>query len=670
MSKPSDTLPFYRIAQASLLVTATGAAFSANAEDTVQLDTTTIWAAEINASSLHSLSEDSITTKQPDHMSDLLRDVPGVDVGGTHSLNQRINIRGLNETDLDIRVDGASQHARMFHHIGNLTLNPDIIKSVDIQVGSNSVVSDGLGGAIHFETKNANDLLLGDEKVGARLHAGYGSNSYHQQSVTLYGKPGDTLDAMLYGFRVERDNFEDGDGEKTFGSEGSIKNGLVKFGWEPDAEQRLQLSYDIYQDKGDYNPRPDMSGAANQAFGGDQLIPTEYKRDSLALNYEIDKGDAIFLTASLYRNHLELFRDESVVTGRWPGNRLSQNTAENTNTGALVTAQSLLVTGDIDHQLTYGLDVNKQTSENQYGTTYSAKETLTKKALFIEDRIQLTPEFSVTPGVRFSDAERKALTGNTSYSDTTFALATDYMVTDSLTLFASTRELFKAPDLIESFIAYQDKTVLADGTKEESGLNSEIGARFNTSIDAHNFSGSLTLFRTDIDDHLSEQWNGDGYTISNAGDVRFQGFELSASHSYDAFTGRLSYSRVKATDKTNGGPVLDSNGRSADLGDSISLNLDYKLAQYDLNLGWGSMFVLEEDNVVDGTEAKKSYDIHSVYAQWAPESANGLVMTFGIDNLFDELYVAHASRSGVVRGLSTEDPEPGRNIKLSLSYHF
>ncbi len=41
-----------------------------------------------------------------------------VDVGGTHSVNQRITIRGLSETDLDIRLDGASQHANMFHHIG------------------------------------------------------------------------------------------------------------------------------------------------------------------------------------------------------------------------------------------------------------------------------------------------------------------------------------------------------------------------------------------------------------------------------------------------------------------------------------------------------------------------------------------------------------------------
>ena len=82
--------------------------------------TTTVWATEINSSSVF-LGDDQIAIKQADHLSDLLRDTPGVDVGGTHSVNQRINIRGMNETDLQIRLDGASQSANMFHHIGNLT---------------------------------------------------------------------------------------------------------------------------------------------------------------------------------------------------------------------------------------------------------------------------------------------------------------------------------------------------------------------------------------------------------------------------------------------------------------------------------------------------------------------------------------------------------------------
>lgn len=652
------------------LAVAAGLALPAQA-DTIAQDSLTVWAAEVTSSS-EWLGEDSISLKQPDHMSDLLRDIPGVDVGGTHSVNQRINIRGLGETDLDIRLDGASQYANMFHHIGNLTLNADIIKSADIQVGANSVVNDGIGGAVHFETKNANDLLRPGQNIGARLHAGYGSNGYRQGSVTVYGKPGDSTDLLLYGFRIDRDNFDDGDGNETFGSDGEVTNGLVKLGWQPDQSQRFQLSYDRYEDDGDYSPRPDMGGGANNTLSANQLIPTEYERSTLALNYELDKGEAFFLKANLYRNHIDLFRDESVVSGGWPGNRLSRNTAENTNTGALITAQSTLYGGDIRHDLTYGVDINEQASKSRYGNAFSMSEELIKQALFVEDRIQLTPAWALTPGVRYNHVQRKAETGSDSFSDLTWALATDYAVTDNLTLFASTRELFKAPELLETFIAYQSTAELAEGTREESGLNSELGARYQVDLGQHRFTSNLTLFRTDIDDRVTESYNSDrgGYDIFNGRDVRLEGFELSGTYRYQDFSGKLGYARTEATYRDDGSVMLDANGRSADLGDTLSLNLNYSLAALNAELGWSSIWVLEEDEVEAGADVKEAYDVHSLFAQWAPRQAAGLTLTFGIDNLFDEQYVSHASRTGSARGTRLDDYEPGRNVKVSLSYQF
>ena len=57
----------------------------------------------------------------------------------------------------------------MFHHIGNLTLNPDILKTADIKVGNNSVTQSGLGGTVNFETKNAKDLLEYGQQFGGRV---------------------------------------------------------------------------------------------------------------------------------------------------------------------------------------------------------------------------------------------------------------------------------------------------------------------------------------------------------------------------------------------------------------------------------------------------------------------------------------------------------------------
>ena len=124
-----------------------------------------VWGTQIsNASSLLS---DEIEFKQADHLSDLLRDQPGVNIGGAHSTNQRINIRGMQDLDMEVTIDGARQNNFMYHHMGNLLINADILKAVDLQVGNNSVLHGGLAGGVAFETKDAKDLLSDGQQVGA-----------------------------------------------------------------------------------------------------------------------------------------------------------------------------------------------------------------------------------------------------------------------------------------------------------------------------------------------------------------------------------------------------------------------------------------------------------------------------------------------------------------------
>lgn len=647
-------------------------AFADDQQDvTSHMEEVVVWGAKVSSSSEY-LGDEDISVKQADHLSDLLRDIPGVDVGGTHSVNQRINIRGFNETDLDIRLDGASQYANMFHHIGNLTLNPDIIKAVDIQVGANSVVNGGLGGTVHFETKNAKDLLRPDEQYGARIFGGYASNDAQQGSTTIYGQLTDTVDAMLYGYMIKRGNFKDGEGKETIGAEGKVNNILAKLGWEPTDKQRFELTYDRYRDKGDYSPRPDMSGGANTSLSKTTLIPTQYDRDTLTLNHRYNHNEAFSIKSSLYRNTIDLERDESAIPGRWPSNRRSVNTAINTNTGARVTATSELTLSSIDNRFTYGVDYNQQKSKSQYGAGSALTEKGTASAVFLQNRFQFTEAFSMTPGIRYDHFKRDAFTSNTSFSDVTWALAADYVLNEHVTFFASTRSLFKAPQLLESFIKYQEVAYLADDIKAETGLNTQGGAKFSYDIGQHSFASNLTVFKTDLKDHLQTGYNRAKrqYDIYNNGDAEIKGFEASIFYGYDAFSSKLSYAKSDNKNTTNNTPILDGNKRSTDMGDSINLSLDYTIYDLDLYLGWRSQFVLEEDNVMTGTAVKDAYNVHNLFAQWAPHQVDGLVMTFGVDNLFDAQYASHASRTGSARGIDLTDNEPGRNIKVSAAYQF
>lgn len=377
-----------------------------------------VWGTKVS-SNTESMFADDMSLKQADHMSDLLRDIPGVDVGGTHSVNQRITIRGLGETDLDIRLDGASQHASMFHHIGNLTLNPDILKSADIQVGNNSVTQNGLGGSVYFETKDARDLLRYDETFGARVYGGYASNDNQQGSLTLYGLLSENIDAMVYGHYVTRDDFEDGDGNKTYGAAGDVYNILAKLGYELNDIHRFELSYDMYRDSGDYSPRPDMSGSANNGLSSTLLIPTDYDRDTVTLSYEL-RGEQHQGNVTLYNTETEIKRDESVMAPRWPSNRLSKNTAKNQNFGLNGKFQSDVMLGEFDNRITYGFDYMDKTSSSYYGSRKFMDESAISTALFVEDQFFFSDAFFVTAGMRFDDYKREAETGTSNYDDVTW----------------------------------------------------------------------------------------------------------------------------------------------------------------------------------------------------------------------------------------------------------
>ncbi|WP_252023661.1 TonB-dependent siderophore receptor [Vibrio sp. SCSIO 43136] len=640
------------------------------AQDSDYFENVVVWGARVSSSSESLVAED-MSLKQADHLSDLLRDVPGVDVGGTHSVNQRINIRGLSETDLDIRLDGASQHANMFHHIGNLTLNPDIIKSADIQVGNNSVTTSGLGGAVYFETKDAKDLLRPGEDFGARVFAGYGNNANQQGSVTLYGLLSDNADAMVYAYGVSRDDWKDGEGNKTFGVKGKTYNLLAKIGYDLDDYQRIQFSYDKYKDDGDYNPRPDMSGEANNGLSNDKLIPTIYDRDTLTLAYKLD-GKAHNGNVTVYQSKTELERDESVMAGAWPGNRVSLNTAKNTNTGLGVKFQSDLDLAGKPSQITYGTDIKQQKSESNYGGTPFASESAVGSAIFAENKLWFNSDFSLLAGLRYDNHKRNAETGDNSYNDVTWSLGADWQLHEDLAIFANTRTLFKAPELLETFVAYQNVAYLKEGTVAETGHNHQIGLRFNKELGEHYVGTNLTVFQTRINDYIAEAYQRSSatYLIYNYGDIEIKGFELAANYSYDMFQAKASYAKSDMKDLETGDPVPAATGRSADIGDSIAVTLDYQSLDLETIFGWTSIVVLDEDNVFEGNPIKEGYKVHNLYAQWVPSNVDGLSLTFGVDNVFNEKYVSHASRSGSGRGVAFDDYEPGRNVKVSASYQF
>ena len=659
-----------------------------------------VWGTEVRSSSLY-LQGTDIANKQADHISDLLRTLPGVDVGGAHSLNQRITIRGMDDKDLKISIDGASQNSYMYHHMGNLQIHADILKSVDVEVGSNSIINGGLGGAVRFKTKNARELLQNGQNVGGRVQVNTSTNSGSNFSLTGYGVINDSVDFLGYYNAVNSDNYDVGGGEiKDFegnviadtdgtvrGLEGKVDDTLIKFGWDINKDQRIQLSYESYQDEGDYSYRPDMGLATDLAItnslGVPLLWPTEFTRDTLTLNYELVWGENSSLDVVAFTNTSELMRDE---TGYAENDAFASwaayVTGEAKNSGFKVMGSST-IEGDVSHELTYGFDVIEYDTDYQAqytASTDTSSEDSTNTSLYIQDIIDFGNGFSITPGVRFDKSDVNSSVVDNTFNETSFSIAVAYELSKSFLVKLSTTELFKAPELSEVFIGAGLFDTANENIQAESGENSELSFAYQAD---NGVALGGTYFITNIDNYIYDYATSPdgGSWKANIGDMNVKGFEVYLGYQHDALSTQITYSSAKSDlDAFDDYQSLDGARLDREQGNTLSGELGYEFTDTNVSLHWEVMHVASVDDGInlDGAtvnNAKDSFTVQNIQARWEPEYIAGLTVIAGVDNLFDEYYASQSSRTGLSAhprfgDLYLLDYEPDRNIKVTLSYSF
>ncbi len=670
-------------------------------QDDSKLEEVFVWGTEVSSSSV--LSDEAIAIRQADHVSDLLRTLPGVDVGGSHSLNQRITIRSLGDRNLRVSIDGANQNTYMYHHMGNLQIHTDILRSVDTAVGTNSVIDGGLGGTVRFETRQASDLLTKNQQFGARITGTLADNDSSGYTATGYGQLTDSVDVLGYYHYLDRNNFRVGGGEiqdidgnkipgtdgEVKGQEGELKNALLKLGWNFAQGQRLQLAYESYIDEGDYSYRPDM-GLATDISIGDSLglpltFPTEFTRDTVTLKYSLEWGDNSSLDATLYGNESTLARDETAINAIWPTDPAHvEGRARNSGVDLLGTT----TLGDgVVHRLTYGAELINYDTEYRPDGQVASEEEASNRALYIEDRIEFGHGLALIPGVRYNSYDIDSHVVDDSYSEVTGGLAGEWAITDALLVKLSTTGLFQGPEIAEVFIGAGIRDVSNPGIDSQGGYNSEFSLAYETAaLGADRFSAGFTLFDTDIDSYIYEYApapadTGARYWKDNVGDMNIQGVEAYLGYDLGGLTTLLTYS-VSDSELSAFGEYAALEGARLDReqGDTVSLNVDYEFDGLNLFLHWDLLWV---DDVpaglnLDGAtldNAKDGYTVNNISARWLPAALPGLELTLGVDNLFDEYYASQSSRTGVsfhprFGELQLTDYEPGRNFKGTVAYRF
>ena len=629
--------------------------------------------------------EDYTPAQQASHLSDFLNVVPGVTVGGTSAVNQRIRIRGLEDSNLKVTVDGARQEGKLFYHMGDITIDPDLLKQADVAVGNNSVTlgNDALGGAVAFETVDAADLLKPGQKIGAKLKAGYASNNDELlTSATVFGAPSDNVDLLAYYGKRDTSSGEDGDGRELF-EDSESESFLLKAGAYVGDDHHVGASFSRTDKEGVFPFRPDFPSRSEPP------IPQQVKRDTYTLDHNFNPANSLIdVDTTVYQTETQILRDNGIeaVSGYdWD--------AKVKTTGVKIENTSVIDAASGRHKLIAGVEHYKKQSD-----FYSAEDRTTKlpvsgkdsaknTSVYLEDQWQMG-KLTLTPGVRYDRYEApEFIAGGKTYDNVVGALAASYEIAPSTQIFASYTQLFNGPDLSQTIFNRDGAgTVVNNDLKAEEGDNAEVGVvttlrDLTTANDSLQLSGKY--FETNIENYIEfirsglscgpNLGNDCQGAVNKDEDYKIKGVELAADYKMNNFSMGLSYAHARSKGEDTGYSFYSQTGSGSDAGDKYMVNLAYQPTDT-TELGWRSTYVAPVTQTFilrgDVTELKKpSYDVHDIFMSYSPAQVDGLKATVGVYNLFDETYASHGSRLNPANATAT-DFEMGRNIKTSLTYQF
>lgn len=677
-----------------MAATAVVAASGVSAQDAgFMLDTITVTSASRDARPLLDtpvaatvLEGEALAVKQATNFQELIGDQPGVLIaGGPRPIAQEPNIRGFSDDQIVMRYDGGRSNFNDAHR-GRFFIDPDIIQRIEIIRGGGSTLygSGALGGVIAIDTKDVADLLPDGEAWGGRLASGWSSNGeIGQASATLYGRQGG-FDALGFiGWQPMGADLEDGSGDSIRASQIDIGNALVKFGFEPNEANRIELGGTFYKDDG--TTPPNANAVATGANEVDRDAEVSMAR--LSWDYAPPGSQLVDLTALAYFNGLEITEDRN-ADGR--------NDVTKYETWGIDVTNRSTFTAWRPATLVYGVEAFRDTQEGQRDgaprTQYPDAEATTLAA-YAEATIDVTDKLQIVPGLRYDFYDRDPDDADLDSVDEGFfspRLGFSFRPNDSLQIYGNVARAFRAPSMIE---LYNDGVhfampgfPLGPGV-EFSGVNYfipnpdlepekstqfELGARFSRQ-ELFRAGDSLDLTATayyaDVDDFINQTVTMfdfadpvfgpggmvvNGTTTAENVDARLWGFEGTADYDAGGWFAGLILTIPRGEEQ--GGGALGSIPQ-----DRLTVSGGFRPA-FNWELGARATFAAKQDDVPADSPPADSWTTVDLFGAWTPQIAalEGTVFRAGIDNLFDETYSIYPN------GMN----QPGRTFKVSAAAAF
>lgn len=323
---------------------------------------------------------------------DLVRDEPGVSVGGT---GQRAGITGYNIRGIDgdrvlTQIDGVEIPGSFFNGPYAQTernyVDPEIVKRVEILRGPASALygSNAIGGAVSYFTLDPDDIIKEGKDVGARLKTGYSSaDDSWLTSATVAGRH-DAFDGLLHvsqrnGHETESYGSTGGTGlNRTEANPEDVRttNVLAKLGWDYDEGARFGLTYEHYKDDADTDQKSAYGGPYSN---GQPVMPASVLPGGM---YQWRKGNDTITRERFGLDHQFLIDSALADHAKWSFNYQTAKTDQSTEEFYYPVTRKVLRTrdtlykerqwvfdlqldkafqiADTDHLLTYGSTLKRQ----------------------------------------------------------------------------------------------------------------------------------------------------------------------------------------------------------------------------------------------------------------------------------------------------------------------
>lgn len=572
-------------------------------------------------------SKDSLLSKQATSVADALEDIPNVDVrGGSRSIAQKPNIRGLSDNRVVQVIDGVRQNFDLAHR-GSYFLPMSLIQEIEVIKGPSSSLwgSGALGGVVAMRTPNALDLLKNNDKFGVKIRQGYQTaNNLSEKDVSVFAA-NDKFDVLISGFYNNADNLRTGRGNKLNNTAYKQFGGLSKFGWQINDANRVELSHretrfkqtapgnneveneltneqikdqinEFHGSKNNFPPKPQPSLSETSKFYSgvktrlgsvsyltDQQIPDQ----STVFNYYLTPDNPYLNTHIALYNNKTIEKEQRKVSGVKDQTKLTTR------------GINLRNSSELSHiSFVYGVDYMRDKIRTERGTNssdaqfradpYNANSNTT--GVYLIAHIPLFGEkLLVSPSVRYDHYDTSSKT--VKYKDNHLSPATKltWIVTNWLDFTAKYNEAFRAPSMQERFVSgahfgadiaglkQVNRFVANPNLRPETAKNKEITANLHFDSlfkQGDKFKIEATYFRNDVKDFINLKIFNDANANKNK-NANANGASLPTNSQYQNITNaRLSgielqaqYQTERLTLFTNYG---STKGRDKDSGEALS----------------------------------------------------------------------------------------------------